>query len=750
MRRLHSFSLLATMVLAAGFATSARAGALDDRVPQDSILYVGWAGADKLEASYGNSNLKGILDASKIPEFVNQQLPKLIDRAKTADPNAPQDIAKLQRGLGVVWRHPTAFYFCPPDFSVPQMPLLRFGLICEAGDDAKPTADLLNAVVAQAPQNPFLPIKVMQEGTVVLITFGKADTPADLKAGGGLAAAATYKAAMAKVQQADPAVAVYADVAKVVSTINEALAKIPNVPQDAKAQIPALIEGMGLNGFSQVAMVGGFDGKGWSQQSYVGLNGPRKGLMALLDSGPISDAVMALVPKEAAAFAVWKMDLPKVVAEVRNIAGKINPEAQRAVDGALADGSRTLGFNIEKDLLATLGDEWAFYRAPISDIGGNSPALVMKLRDGATLAKTIGKIEAMFNGMPNAPLKIEKITAAQTQVSTLSFLQYGVAWGVKNDTLYVSTRDGIGGAIKQVENKGPSVLENADYKAARAALTANVKPMAISYSNPAKLYPELRNTALGFFPVVRQAGFDVPMDLLPETDAVAKFMPPGATITWSAADGIHSAGKQAFPGSEMIGGQNAGPAAIGLLVGAGVAALPQIATGRTMATRNVDMANLRSVAQSALVYAADHKDAMPEDLARLVAEGMVSPQDLVSRRSGTRPLFMTAELEKMAKDDITGFASELARHCDYVYLGKGTKSEVNAGVIVAYEKPSSQTPDGLNVAYQDAHAAFIPWAQMSAAFEATNAFLRKNGKSEVDVKFLMRSAGVLEAGGGLP
>jgi hypothetical protein len=742
-------SWLLAMALVAVFGVSAKAGPLDDRVPQDSIFYVGWAGADALGPQYATSNLKGVLDASKIPDFVSKQLPKLIDMARAQDPNAPQIIAKIQKGLNVAWRHPTAFYFCPLDFTNPQTPGFRFGLICDAGADAKPTVDLLNEALAQAPQNPFLPIKVVQDGATVMVTFGKADTLADLKQGGGLAANASYKAAMAKVNQPAPASAMYFDMTKAMATLNEALAKIPNVPQDAKTQVPALIDSMGYGALTQVAVVGGFDAKGWSEKSYIGINGPKKGFVALMDDGPLSDVVMALVPKEAAAFAAWKLDLQKVFAQTRDLQIRISPTGQRQFDQGVAAVNQNLGLNVEKELIAPLGNEWVFYRAPLSDEGGNSPALVTKLKDGATFAKSLAKIESMVNGIPNLPIKIEKVTAAQTQVSTLAFMQYSVAWGVKNDTFYISSLSGIGGAIKQVENKSPSILENPDYRAARAALPANAKPLSISYSNPAKLYSEARRAALGFFPVARQNGIDIPMDLLPETDAVAKFMPPGAAITWSDADGIHAAGKSAFPGSELLGGQTIVPALAAGGLSAGISLLPQL-VGGPINRVSVDQANLRSISQSALVYAADHKDAMPDDLARLVAEGMVAPSALVSRRSGTSPLAMTPELDKMAKDNFTQFAAQVAAHSDFVYLGKDTKSEVNAGVIVAYEKPSAQTNDGLTVAFQDAHAEFIPWPRMAATFEATNAFLKKNNKPQVDVKALMRGAGVLEEGAGLP
>jgi len=408
-----------------------------------------------------------------------------------------------------------------------------------------------------------------------------------------------------------------------------------------------------------------------------------------------------------------------------------------------------LGMDIEKDIMAPLGDEWVMYQAPLSDAGGNSPVLVSKLKDGATFTKTLAAAEKMYNSIPNPPVKIEKITTAKTEVSTLALGAVSVAWTVKNDMLYISSLNGIGGAIRQVENKSPSILENDSYKAARAALPMNVKPLAISYANPAKLYPELRAQALGYFPLIRQqANIDLPMNLLPETGDIAQFLTPGATISWMDATGMHAAGKSAFPGVQMLGWQQMGTSSIAAVAMAAAVALPRFAMGQQQATApvNVDASNLRGISQSTLVYAMDHKDALPDDLARLVAEGMISPRQLVSRRSGTQPLVMTDELEKMSKENFANFAEQVAAHSDFVYLGRGMKAETNSNVVVAYEKPGPHTPDGLNLAYQDGHAEFARWPTMSAAFEATNVYLKKNGKPEVDVKALAKAAGVPEPG----
>jgi competence protein ComGC len=232
------------------------------------------------------------------------------------------------------------------------------------------------------------------------------------------------------------------------------------------------------------------------------------------------------------------------------------------------------------------------------------------------------------------------------------------------------------------------------------------------------------------------------MEILPDSDDVSKYMTPGASIVWMDADGLHGSSNSAFPGAEMLGGQQVGPSLI-LLGGVGAAvALPNMARDRQMSAVAVDAASLRGVAQSTMVYAADHNDQMPDDLARLVADGMVSPRQLVSHRSGTQALQMTPELEKLAKDDFAKFSDQIAQHCDFVYLGKQTRSDGAADIVVAYEKPGAQTPDGITVAFADAHAEFVRWADVTQAFQATNDRRKKDGLTSVDTRALMQAAGV--------
>jgi hypothetical protein len=723
------------------------AGPLDDRIPQESVVYVGWAGSEALQGQYANSNLKGVVDASSARKFIAEQLPKLIEQAGGRDPAAAAKIAMLKTVLGVVWKHPTAFYFCPMEFANPGRPEFRFGLVCDAGEDGKAVLDLINEMLAQNPPPPDMPIRAAQEGTLVSMTFGKADMAEDRRRGGGLAAAPSYVKAMNHVKTANAAFAVYVDVAQLVAMVNDGIAKTPG-PPEMKAHVPVVIDALGLNSFTQIAVTSGFDGKGWSKQAFIGVSGPHKGVLTLFADQPVSDGALAIVPKDAAMFAVGKVDLEKIFAEARSAMGSIDEGMRRQFDEGLARASQQIGLNIEQDFIAPLGDEWIIYRAPNEDVGGYSVALVQKVRDGDRLAKTIAAVEGMINDKAQGRFKIDKTTVSKMEVSSVSFLQYSAAWTVRNGYLYVSSLDGIAGAVKQVENKLPSIVENEMYKAAMARLPQGIKPTSISYSNPAKLYPELRRTLLGLLPLARAAGVDLPGDLLPDTADITPFLTPGAQVTWWDAEGLHGMRREAFPGVQIIGGNPSGMSVAALAAGGLAVALPATAKARTNAQRVVDATDLRAIVQGCAVYAASNNDNLPDDLAKLVAEDMLPPRALVSPLTENKPLEMTPGLSQLAKADPVKFSETVAAHCDFIYLGKGTRMvnmRAASSMVLAYTKPSPKSSEGINLAFYDGHIAYYRLGELDEAFRQTNTYRQGQGLPPVDVQDIIR-----QCRGGMP
>ena len=78
MRPIVTAALATLPMLLSAARTDAQA--LADQVRGDAIGYVGWAGADALGPRYDKSHLKAVLEASSMPQFLDDFVPRLIVR----------------------------------------------------------------------------------------------------------------------------------------------------------------------------------------------------------------------------------------------------------------------------------------------------------------------------------------------------------------------------------------------------------------------------------------------------------------------------------------------------------------------------------------------------------------------------------------------------------------------------------------------------------------------------------------------
>jgi hypothetical protein len=540
------FAVLSTLLL----SPLLHAAPMDDRIPQDALLYAGWQGADALAPQYANSNLKGIIDVSGFPAYFAQQLPKWIDLAGQKDPDAPAHIQAAMTGLAILWHHPTALYVGPVDFTNPKEPQFRAALLCDAGADASALVTLLQLALAQSPPPPSAHLAVTNNNGLVLVTVGLS-TPDQFQVhADALRSSAPYVHALQQVGGSDGAVTLYKNSHEIITMIDHAVDADTTAKPEDRQKYHAVVDALGLEAFTQSAYRGSFKDKGWTDDVFIGTQGPHTGLLTLFDGAPIDKAILALVPQEALSFSAGRFDPSKILPLVRDVAARIAPNALATINKGLVQAQQQLGFDIETDLIAPLGDAWIFYRSLSPDGVGVANTLVHKLKDGDTFAKTLTAVEAQINEKGGGRVQVEPTDADGFQVSALQTPVFSIAWTVRNGYFYLSTLGNISAAINQVEKHQPDVTTNATYTAARATLP-NVDATAIEFAEPAKLYPEGYRSLAGVLPMLRLAKIDIPLRILPTPAKAAPFLTPSVNVSWSDAEGYHFTSRAAFPGSAM-------------------------------------------------------------------------------------------------------------------------------------------------------------------------------------------------------
>lgn len=106
--RNRSLVVSLSLLLVASLATAVRAQPLADRVPADTLIYVGWLGYDAKSPGFAGSHLEAVMQAAEFKKLVDETLPGLLAKVAKKDANADQVITLAKPIVMPMLKHPTA------------------------------------------------------------------------------------------------------------------------------------------------------------------------------------------------------------------------------------------------------------------------------------------------------------------------------------------------------------------------------------------------------------------------------------------------------------------------------------------------------------------------------------------------------------------------------------------------------------------------------------------------------------------
>jgi prepilin-type processing-associated H-X9-DG protein len=698
-------------IVAVGFfaciASSAAAQPLADRVPADALLYVGWAGTEKLGPAYAQSHLKGLMDASSMPQLFSELGPRIVRRVQLqgmmeGDPAAREVLPALLVAGEIAWRRPVALYVGPMDYSG-KVPMPRVALLCDAGKDAQAYADAYAKAVAQIPPNAPVNIRVKTWPGDIVVASNFDLTP---EFGESLAQRDQFKAAV-KQGLPDAAATVFFDAEKVLNVASLAISTAADAR--TKQTWQRFLLSSGVAGVKRLFVTAGFDGKDWGTQAYIEAPQPRSGLLAaLLDSQPVSDDLLRLAPRSSNWIAATRLDFANGLKLVRNGAAQIDRAASQHVEDVYREISTAIGMDLQKDVFAPLGDEWLAFNSDETGRGILGMTIVSPLRDAANAEKALSSLEAQANAAikQNADGPTIAFETAKVGDQTLHYLAIPAVapcWTIKDGRLYLALFPQILAAATQ-PNAGGSILDNPDFLAARKRLGLANNGSYISFMDLPRLAPRgyqmvlaLQRSALGAADLF---GLQTPALALPPLNKIMPHLAASVGATWVDDVGWHYRSATPFPAADLLGGEQA---AITTVAPAALAvALPAIAKARQQARTVQSMSNLRQIGLAIQLHASDHQAALPPDLG--------STYSYV----GT-PLVFIAPERTGAVTLPTGDASQIAKwvnaNTDYVYVGakygKYTNVQNAQQVVFAHEKFELARDGRVGVLFADGHAEVV-------------------------------------------
>jgi hypothetical protein len=545
-------------------STAADAQPLADRVRSDALIYFGWSGAASMGPGYEKSYLKAVVDSSNMRQVIDDFLPRVFQRIaqETAEVEPVRQI--MYEVVGPMWSHPTAFYFGGVEFKgKEQPPMPKAALLCRAGPDAPGMLKKLKELTAQATKE--VPLRAAQVGDLVVVSIGFES--AELAVAGGKSGAKSiaqdeaYRGMLANVHKESLA-ALYVDFAGVLKQIDKAVETFAD-PEFVQ-NWPKVRDICGLAGIKRLIATEAFEGQEWGSRAFVDAPAPRKGLLTVLESKPISKEALQSIPATSTIAGVVRFDFSRLVSVVRKSIGEFDADAGKQVDDAMGDVKQMIGLDVEADILAPLGDEWAYYMDPMS--GGKGIlgfTVVNRLRDPKKAEESFDQLGQVLNAvaadfLQNKPVKvaIKEATVKGVKIRYIAVPLLSPAWAVADGNLYIGLfPQTVATAVEHVKTNAASIEQNESFAALRKQLGGGEKITSVQWIDLPKTAPDAYP---GWMMIGRSVGFgdlfgvDSPAIVGPPFKTLMANLKPTLTVMWADEKGMYSHSRVPFPGASML------------------------------------------------------------------------------------------------------------------------------------------------------------------------------------------------------
>ncbi len=672
------------------------------------ILYAGWQGSESLGAAYPKSNLKAFLNDSNVAELFNNFVPRVLEKLRQQQPEAATAARLISAIGGPLWRHPSAFFIADVVINPGQPPTPHLALITQAGSEANALKQELDAQLQNAPPGG-PPLRVMREGDLVIVSLGYGEGELKLPAAGdanskSLAHDAAFGKMLAVVGKGKAAT-FYLDGEQLVATVDAAVAQL--APEEAKQNWPKVRDALALGSLKQAMAASGFNGKEWGSEMFIAAPAPRKGLLAMLDSKPLSDDMFLAIPKNATMAGASHLNLVGLLQSVRKMAAQIDPDAAQQLDGGLHSVSQALDVDIETDFLGSFGDEWAYYVDPsVAGRGMMGMTVLNRLHDPVKADATFKKLQSAAEGFVNPQIqdkgmqiKFASTKAGKVDVNYLAVPLITPSWAISAGNLYLGLYPQVvAAAAERLPAKAQSIHDNKDFTDLLTRLGGG-HPTSFQFIDLKRTAPDTYGSWLTISHLTQFGdlfGVTAPPMVLPPLQKLLSDLGPAGQVSFTDADGFHVRSISPFPGAEAFGSD---PMTMGVGQEAMLVSimLPALNRGREQANRVKDASNLRQIGLGAMMYSNQQKNgAFPGSIGEIAKTQDLSPQVFFSPRSSTPPP------AGLTPDQTVAYIQE---HSDYVWMGRGMKNTAGADQILAYEKMQGVS-EGINILYADGHVEF--------------------------------------------
>jgi hypothetical protein len=741
---------------------------LAEKLPAGAALYAGWAGRSLV---FDGSMFGQFLQESDSKRLIAAVRETIADQLAREGESAGPAFDNLWAMGQIAWRHPTAVALydvrfsrpgadgpagpagTPPSPKVVALGLVDLGkdkaefdkhfqkLMAVAGNELKIEKSTIGEMTFQAFDTPSGRCSMGYAGNLFFAALG-GKAPMQLAGiiggkGRTLPDDNGFGPAMKAVSGKHVQMAYYLDVKRGLPILkNLAAMDDPNTP----ARLDQAMRAFGLGGVTTVAGASSIVDRGFHEKVRVLSPAPHQGVLALVAGKPLGEQGLAGLPADADWAAAMNLDPSKVLAEARRAAAAMDPQAVEQMNAMLAGASEAAGLDLEKDLIAHLGDRWAFVSAP--SLGGTltGSALMVEVKNEAEFKAALGKLEAQLEQvlpppperpggpeflapgrrMEEAPrMQLRRYTFGKLKIRYLAApsgfpLPVAPAWAVHKGRLYIAAFPQVVAAAAAAEPER-TLGKVEQFAAFRKRLSPGAGMVA--WTNLPSLMRRFYGGVLAGGTMATNMfgsfGNRIRPEMLPPLPAIEKYVWPQIEAVSADEAGITFEAYGSLPA--MFGGSFqhlTSPSQVPMMIGT---LIPSLQQARAQTRRAISGANLNAIYRGIAMYMAENDGRFPPDLEVLIKHGTIPrqmlyspsmnrPEDFLQRRPYPEP--------------------------DYVYFGHRLGHVAPVGLILAFEKPECNHNQGTNVLYVAGNVKWCSMEEFRRDLQRTQAYIEKQTRRD--------------------
>ncbi len=720
--------VLTLLLVVSGGLAPARGEAVDPArlFPRDTLVYLGWSGSEQIAPAAGPTALGKTLAEPSVQRFMDElatAVDLLIGRA-AAEEDAAATYRAAKQLAEILWRRPAALGLI--DFGLTEQgPSLKVALVADVGaDQGRVTAavtslfetaglppSVTETVAGHAMKRLALPlpggvyygvarghfILAVGKETVETIVGRLSDDTGSLAGDGPLVTARKKIGGTTETR----AFTVFANTKALLEHVQPLLTMLfgRGDPQ-ASGMFQAAVPGLGLDSLESACWEMHLRDGGCVHGLYFATATPRTGLLALAGGSPITEADLAVIPKQPGWATAMNFNPGEAYRQIRSILAGLGPDIDAGVGRWIGRLEAELGLRLDRDFLDLIGDTFVLFDAP--DNGGilfTGATLVVEVQEGDRLQKGL---RAIVQGIARlAGRESVDIASTEHRNHRIEFINvvgvpmpFAPAWALHGDRLIVALfPQMVAFTLDRLLDGNPqtdSILANADFVRARRVLG----PLGTSVSyvdtkaGVEQLYTILLPLAQMGAAMIQAEGANIDISAMPSRRALTQHLFAKVSTVRTDAQGIlwQTYGPLPVSATPTSGAAMAAPLAISVM-------LPALARARELAKRTVCMSNMKGIGNSCHIYANEHDGRFPPDLQTLIDEGAVSEGMLRCPSAGNNQIA-------------------------YVYVaGQGATS--NGRNVVLYEHRDNHAGEGINVVFADSRAEWMSLVEFETALAAT-------------------------------